>query len=145
MSEQLKKQIEEMITYIDGENPTTDKLFYLWGIFCKEIGFKPLTSQHCYISMLFMDGKVQGFDRGTGKTFLCVYLIAFNEKYKLWKIKYASDTKILANRTKRFVKKIVKSKIIECEFVSVKEKKHVESTMNIIDTYTFSIEIINKK
>ena len=123
------------------KNLTYEKLFPLWSRFCDSLNFKPWISQHCYIVDLFEKGKVQGFDRGTGKTCLSVYLIAFNENFKLWKIKHVSSTKVFANKIKKSVELIYGTKITECEFVSVREKRHVESTMNIIDTNDFLITI----
>ena len=74
----------QIIDEINHHNPKKrdyvkfDKLWRLWDSFCDEVDFKIWTSQRCYADKLFLDGNVQGFDRGTGKTTFAVYLIAFN-------------------------------------------------------------------
>lgn len=135
---------------ISVNNEPKDKLYsyammYQFNEFSKELGFKHWLSQYIYLENLFRNGYFRAYDRGTGKTKLAMYLVAFNEKYKLWKINYYTETIMDGREIKQSIREITEEKLTECTFIHPKDKLVPESTMTIIDGHTLSISIEHKR
>jgi len=111
-----------------------------FSLFCKKKGLTLLTSQHCYISALFEDDFVRGQDRGTGKTLLAEYLVAFNEEEKLWKINYHTNTMHYGEQVRHDIEQLIGIKLSHCKFIYPNDKHVPTSSMTINDGKYFTIE-----
>lgn len=95
-----------------------------WEVFCKFEDFTPWMSQRAYMNSLFQNGRIEAYDRCTGKTTLVKMLILFNHKYGFFNIYFTGESRQNTRIMEREIIFAIGNNPENCEFRSEYRGEH---------------------